>query len=148
MNKIDKRFLIAEPIIYVERELYKARRSTHINRTLFYLFNIFSMITTFVILVLTTLVISKILTTSIPEWYFYATTVVTAIVTLVTSLINFFYVKDKYDKNKELSQFIEGEIIKYSVNSEEYSKTKDKELLIFEKVMIKKGLVLEDGSNA
>ena len=139
MNKIDKRFLVDKPIVFVEREYYKAKLKARIYKYIFVLFNVFSMIATFAILTLSTLVVSKTLFNGVPSWYFYATTVVSAVITLITSLINFFYIKDQAEHYKKLHQYIQGEIIKHSSNSEVYKNNKHKDFEIFHRVNVKMG---------
>ncbi|NQZ65919.1 MAG: DUF4231 domain-containing protein [Mycoplasmatales bacterium] len=133
MSKKRKHF-IEKPLIFVERQYQMAKRRYVINRLLFVYFNILSMVATFFILTIGTLVLAKILWSYSSPNYFYATTFVTAIITLATSLINFFYIKDNIKKYKDQKEFIRNEIIKYEINAEVYKKSKDKEFEIFHRV--------------
>lgn len=136
MNKINKRFLIAEPIVFVEKQFYLSEKKAKLFKHLFIYFNILTMFATFAILVLSTLVVSKVIFNGIPTWYFYATTFLSALLTLVTSLVNFFYVKEKYEINNRLHQYIKGEITKYSAKTGIYNSVKNPKTEIFHKVCL------------
>ncbi len=133
MNKKSKKF-IQKPLVFVEKQYQKSKRRYIINRLLFIYFNIFSMVATFLILTIGTLVLAKILWSYSSPNYFYTTTVVTAIVTLFTSLINFFYIKDNMNKYENQKEFIRSEIIKYEINGEIYKNSIDKEFEIFHRI--------------
>lgn len=135
-EKVDKLFLVDKPKVFVERQLYKARRRAKINKSLFIYLNIISMFATLVILAITTIVISKVFSKEIPSWYFYATTVASAIITLITSLINFFLVKDNAQKYSAQVKYIEGEIIKFDKKTDVYKNAKDPEMEIFHRVAL------------
>lgn len=135
MNKeIDKRFLIELPIVFVEKHYYSSERLYKLNKLLFVLFNILSMLASFAIVTLTTIVISKVISKKAPEWYFYATTVVSALLAFVASIINFFYIKDNIEKNKRLHQYIQAQIIKYQSKTGDYKESKDPNFLLYHNV--------------
>lgn len=139
-QKVDKFMLIPEPIVYVEKQYYRTGIIARTYRRFFILFNVLSMLAGFAILTLSTLVVSKTLFKTVPSWYFYSTTVVTAFITLITSLINFFYIKDKYQENLKNNQLIKAEIIKHSSKSELYAKSKNPDFEIFHRVNLILGI--------
>lgn len=138
-KKTNNIFLVYKPIVFVERQFYKAQFRYRFNRVIFILFNLLSMLITFTILTIGTLVLAKVIWSYASPNYFYTTTVVTAILTLVTSLINFFYIKDNIQKYKSQKDFIHSEIMKYDTNSEEYANSKDKKFEIFHRVTLHMG---------
>lgn len=133
-KKIDKRFLIELPIVFVEKRYYGSERLYKINKLFFVIFNIFAMFASFAIVTLTTIVISKVLSKKAPEWYFYATTMVTALLAFATSIINFFYIKDNIQKYKKLHQYIQAQIIKHESKTGNYKNSKDPDFLLYHNV--------------
>ena len=133
-KKIDKRFLVELPIVFVEKHYYSSERLYRMNRLLFVIFNILAMLASFAIVTLTTIVISKVVSKKAPEWYFYATTVVSALLAFATSIINFFYIKENVEKYKKLHQYIQAQIIKHESKTGDYKKSKDPDFLLYHNV--------------
>lgn len=134
MNKIDKKLLIHQPIVFVEKQYHKTKRVGLIYKRLFNYFNVLSMIAAFVITTLSTIVFSKVWFSSVPSWYFYSTTFVTALITFITSIINFFYIKQKYLDAVRNHELIKSEIMKYSEKIGHYKAAKNRDFEIFHRV--------------
>ena len=127
--------MVFKPIVFVERQLYKATKLHKINSRLFNTFNVLSAIATFIIVSLSTIIISKIVTTTAPPWYFYATTVVTSIITFITSMINFFYIKDLRNKYLNQKEQISKEILMHELRINEY-KSSNRDFVLFHRVSL------------
>ncbi|MCK5945687.1 MAG: DUF4231 domain-containing protein [Mycoplasmataceae bacterium] len=137
MNKnerVDKWFLLFDAKVFVEKELYKSKTRHRRFSIAFIFLNIVSILATFLVASLTVVVFSKIVWSSIPDWFFITTTSITAITTFILSIINFFYVKDKMAMYKSRVNFIHSEIIKYESNVGVYAKSKNKDFDIFQRI--------------
>lgn len=134
MNKeIDKLFLVEQPIVFVERQLNKAKRRAIFTKQLFVWFNIMTILFTFALSTITTLVVSDTLPATD---YFYTATIASTIVTFATTLFNFLLIKELAEKYKKQYQYILTEIFKYETNQGAYARVKNKDFEIFHRVNV------------
>ena len=134
MNKeLDKLFLVDKPIVFVERQLNRAKRRSIFAKQLFVWFNVMTILFTFALSTITTLVVSDTLPATD---YFFTATIATTVVTFATTLFNFLFVKELSDKYKRQYQYILTEIFKYETNQGAYAKTNDKDFEIFHRVNV------------
>ena len=133
-NKIDTKFLVFKPNVFVEKRLLKAKRRFMISKFVYISFNVIAFIATFVLLALSTIIFSKIIKTTVPDWYFIVTTGISASVALIVSVANFFYVKDQYEKSAREIDYIEAQIAYFELNLKDYKNNKNKEFTLFHNV--------------
>ena len=130
MSKSSFKKITLNPIIFVEREFWKSIFKLKVSKFFFVVLNIVSFIATFFVSSLTILTFSKMFW-NISTWFYFTTAGVTASTTFITTMINFFYVKDKIKTYEDLSHFLHTEIILYQINEGNYKKTKNKDFEIF-----------------
>ncbi len=133
-EKLDTSFLVFEPNVFVERQLAKAKSRRRLTKTVFISFNIISFIATFALLALATIVFANLAGNGTPDWYFTVTTGIAAMVALITTLANFFYVKEKQVQYQAEIEYIEAEIAFFQLGLKEYSNQKTKEYILFHNV--------------
>lgn len=132
-SKVDKLFLVDLPIVFVERQLKRAQRRALWHKQLFVWFNVMTILFTFALSTITTLVVSSTLPATD---YFFTATIASTAVTFATTIFNFLLVKELAKKYKDQYEFILSEIIKYETNQGIYSQTKDKDFEIFHRVCV------------
>ena len=132
-NKVDRRFLVFKPNVFVERRLLQAKRRFKIAKVIYVSFNIISFISIFALLAMSTIVFSKLISDTTPDWYFIVTTGISASVALITSVANFFYVKEKTEQYSSEIDYIQAEITYFELNLKDY-KTKNKEFVLYHNV--------------
>ncbi|MCC3161115.1 MAG: DUF4231 domain-containing protein [Mollicutes bacterium PWAP] len=137
-QKIDKKNLIFDPVVYVEKKFYETKRKWKIYKCLYIFLSIISLLLVFSSLFLTTIVFSKLIITTVPDWFLYSTASFSALSGLITSVLTHFVVRDSYKKNKVNQKFIAGEIIKYSNETSFYTK-ENKDYMIYLSISAKLG---------
>lgn len=130
---VDKLFLVDLPIVFVERQLKRAKRRALWHKQLFIWFNVMTILFTFALSTITTLVVSETLPATD---YFFTATIASTTVTFATTIFNFLLIKELSKKYKDQYEFILAEIIKYETNQGVYAKTKDKDFEIFHRVCV------------
>ncbi len=133
-QKIDTSFLVFKPNVFVERRLDQAIGRQRIAKSVYISFNIISFISVLVLLAFSTIIFSKIVTTGTPDWYFTVTTGIAAFITFMTSMANFFYVKEKQEQYKSEIEYIESEIAYFQLGLKDYTNKKTKEFVLFKNV--------------
>lgn len=135
-TKIDKTALVFNPIVFVERQLYREKRKHLIYKSTFVFFNLLIFIATLSVAVVTPMVIGHVIedqSGSTPTWYYFYSAIIPAFAGLMTAILNFFYINDKMKKSLQNFHFIQSEIILYSSGDKTYD-SKDKDYLLFENV--------------
>ncbi|WKX02812.1 DUF4231 domain-containing protein [Candidatus Mycoplasma mahonii] len=133
-KKLNTKFLIFKPNVFVERQLRKAKKRKMISKYVYYAFNIIAMISSFFVVSLTTIIFSRIWTKTTPEWFFYTTTSISAITAFIVSVTNFFYVKEMLNKYTRQVHYIETQIAFFVLGLKEYKSKRDKEFNLFHNV--------------
>lgn len=105
--------LYRTPLEYVYESKKNQEKKYKQFRALFILLSLFMFMCGLFTGVITPIVISKSFFTSFPTWYFIASASATALSGLVSSLLNFYVVKDSMSKCKMNINMINKEIILY-----------------------------------
>lgn len=134
--KVDRRYLIHHPKVFVEKMYHISRKRYFINKNINILFSLISILAGAFVVIFTAVVFSGLVTTGTPDWFFYGTTGVSAAIAFLTSLFNFFYVKENVAKYKLRFEKIRLEITKYKLEIGEYKKAANKkDINLFENIM-------------
>lgn len=113
LNAWKSKFFYKNPLQYASHHHKMAGYYYALNKWLFYFFNILTAIAALTLVIVTTVIVSKLLTTVVPTWYLYFTTSISAITALISSLVNFFLLKDNINKFNKRKVLIAAELIKY-----------------------------------
>lgn len=140
-EKIDKTALVFNPIVFVERQLYREKRKYAIFKTVFVLINLAIFAATLAVAIVTPMFLSKLyFDPANTEWYLFLTAFISAGTSIFGAIINFLYVKNRFEKAEKNFHFIQREIIMYASKSDTYEKANiDKDLMLFERVAEKIG---------
>ena len=146
---LKRKFFIYDPLKYVKHYHKMAGYYYLLNKWLFYCFNILTAAAALAAVIITTIIVSKLLNTAVPAWYLYFTTSISAVTALITSLVNFFLLKDNIAKFARRKVLIGAELIKYHQQTEQYSSEQDRAWLLFTTVFtIVTGFNYQDDFNA
>lgn len=97
---------------YVQSSLTRLAKERKQAKSIFLILNIISALMILFTAVLTPLMISHLLyIDSYPDWFFYATAGASAVGGFVTSLLNFFVIKEKITTSEEMINLIESELV-------------------------------------
>lgn len=135
-QKIDKTALVFNPIVFVERQLYREKRKYYFFKTIFVIINLLIFSATLAIAIITPMFLSKLyFSNASPENFYLLTAFVSAGTSLAGAIVNFLYVKVRYEAAIKHFHFIQREIIMYASKSEVYEKPEiDKDILLFNRV--------------
>ena len=97
------------------------------NKILLYSLRILTFLGAFASIIIVSLIMGKIIYSSYPAWFFFTTASITSIITLITSLINFFILKDNFEKYKKEKELVQLEILKHENSISKRYKSKDKD---------------------
>lgn len=105
--------------LYSNAEEYKnhniknlvARRSKY--KKIFIILNLFSALLSLIATIITALLISKLLYSSFPDWFFYTTAGISAGISLISSLLSYFIVNDTINNISKKLIKIEVEDVLY-----------------------------------
>lgn len=149
-EKIDKTALVFNPIVFVERQLYREKRKYSLYKFAFVFFNLLIFVSTLSVAVITPMVVGHIIELpngKTPDWFYFYTAIIPAMAGLITGILNFFYINEKMKKALANYHHIQAEIILYASGDSSY-KSKDKDYLLFERVALhigyKKGVEVKN----
>lgn len=97
------------PISYVEDNKFLLERKLVKFKRLFFTLNFIAILAGAFSSILVAIMISHLVYDAWPMWYFYASTAASALTTLVTSLLNFYVVRDTINKSKKTLNLISKE---------------------------------------
>ncbi|TCG10454.1 DUF4231 domain-containing protein [Mycoplasma todarodis] len=124
------------PMEYVEARRKHSKRDLIIFRQLFIWLNVAIAIAAATMAILTALIFSLLLFGGKkPAWFFFMVTGVSATTTMLTSFINFFVIKGKYQEAMRVNRRIRGQITLYINKAGFYSEdAKNREILLYTRV--------------
>ncbi|CAM9136913.1 DUF4231 domain-containing protein [Mycoplasma marinum] len=136
MNKISIYALHSNPIEYVNSRKNKAKKEMIIFRIIFIILNLTVALAAASIAILTALVFSLLLYGGKkPTWFFFTTTGVSAITVMVTSFVNFFVIKGRYQQAKDIYKKILGQVTLFINNAGLYEEgVKNREMILYTRV--------------
>ena len=125
-----------KPLEYVEAQIKHSKRNTIIFRQLFIWLNFAIAVAAATMAILTALIFSLLLFDGKkPTWFFFIATGVSAVTTMLTSFINFFVIKGKYQDAMKRNSRIRGQISLYINKAGIYSgDAEDREILLYTRV--------------
>ena len=116
MNK-----LIIDNIDYKEEVMKELNKKIKVTKAFFNTLRIITFIGAFSTVTIVALIMGRVFFGSYPVWFFFATASISAVVAFISSLINFFVLKDNIDKYRKERTRVKLEILKYENNiSERY----------------------------
>ncbi len=124
------------PMEYVEARRKHSKRDLILFRQLFIWLNITIALAAATMAILTALIFSLLLFGGKkPAWFFFMVTGVSATTTMLTSFINFFVIKGKYQDAMRINRRIRGQITLYINKAGFYSsEAKDRDILLYTRV--------------
>lgn len=125
---------INSPKKYTDRKLDELTKELKYLRVTYFTLNIISGILGAAGAIITALVISKIIWSNYPSWFFFLTAGVSSFGTFTSSIINFFWIKDQIEKKKSQIIDIESEIYLFESKAIDRYKLKNREYILFLKV--------------
>lgn len=120
--------------VYAQDLLDIRKTKVRVNKTLYFVLNISSAFFAFASATLIALIFSKIFFSKWPEWYFFASAGTSAFITLLSSVVNYFTVKDNMIKYRHEIKLIEREIFKYEHRMGKLYANKDKDFFLYANV--------------
>lgn len=136
-EKIDRRGLVFNSIVFVERQLYRERRKYFFFKTLFVSVNVIILLSTLAMAVVSALALSgqfKEGNVSIPQWYPLVAAMIPAFGGFMAAIINFFVIKERMVRAEKHYHKIQGEIILYASHDEKYENVENKDFALFDVV--------------
>ncbi len=139
MTKLEKKAmaykLFNKPLDYVEEKLKQSKKDMIIFRTLFVALNFLIAVAAATMAIITSLILSKLLFGgNKPVWFFFVATGVSAATVLLTSFVNFFVIKDRYQKAMRRNKLIKGQKALFINNAGLYQKGKYREMIFYTRV--------------
>ncbi len=128
--------LHSTPMEYVEARRKHSKRDMILFRQLFIWLNIAITFAAATMAILTALIFSLLLFGGKkPSWFFFMVTGVSATTTMLTSFINFFVIKGKYQEAMKVNRRIRGQITLYINKAGFYSnEQKNREIILYTRV--------------
>ncbi len=121
---------------FVNKMMMKNKWDHKLFKNFHILLNILVIMGAFTLVVLSTLIISKLVWSGWPVWYYYFTSALSAFTTFTSLIINLFVVEKKILKTKIINQKIQAELAFYSSSKGQYKlrNKKHKEYLLFHNI--------------
>ena len=126
--------LYTSPMEYIKSNVKRLESRHSLYKKLFLFFNVVAFSMALFSSVLTALMISKLIYSSYPDWFFYATAGASAVGALMASLLNFFVINSNISDFKEKINGIEGELVLYNNKVTKRYKGKHREFNLYLKV--------------
>ena len=99
---------------YQESKISLAESKIKNYRRIYVILNVISILAVFASAVISTLIISKLVYTGYPDWFFYATAGISATTALISTLLNFFFIHDNLNDEEKRLKLMQLEIVKYN----------------------------------
>lgn len=121
---------------FVKKILLKNKNTNKLYQTINIVLNMLTIFGSFILVIITTLIISKLLYNKSPNWYYYLSSGIPAGTTFISLILNLFVVKKRITETRNIHQRIEAELAFYSSSKGIYSQLNknSKEFLLFKKV--------------
>ena len=117
MNK-----LITKDLDYKDEVMKYLNNKIKITRTFFNILRVITFFGAFATVTIVALIMGRVFIGFYPAWFFFATASITASLAFITSLINFFVLRENMDKYRTERRRVKFEILKYENNiSERYA---------------------------
>lgn len=131
---------------YQTRTINERKRNIKKHRRIYIILNVLIITASLFSAVLSTIVVSKLVYKSYPEWFFFATAGISAVTALGSTLLNFFIVHDALKREEKNLNLIHLEIVKYDNELEKRYIGKDREynLFVFLEAIIGSGPAREE----
>ena len=115
--------LIIDNVNYKDKIIKILDRKIKKHTVLYNTLRVITFMGAFASTIIVSLIMGRVFFGSYPVWFFFATAAITAIVAFITSLTNFFVLKEKMLKYKKERRLVKYEILKYENNiSERYKR--------------------------
>ena len=99
---------------YQESKISLAESKIKNYRRIYVILNVISILAVFASATISTLIISKLVYSSYPDWFFYATAGVSATTAFISTLLNFFFIHDNLKDEERHLKLMQLEIVKYN----------------------------------
>ena len=119
--------LVTDNTSYKDEVLKVLEHRIKTNKVFLYVLRVLTFLGAFASVIIVSLIMGKIIYSSYPTWFFFATASITSVIAFITSLINFFVLKDNLEKYKKEKELVNIEILKHENGISKRYKSKDKD---------------------